>query len=211
MNDPQPASTLPLWQVHPRHATATRRVLGVLAALALVQGLAWLMPAAAPGSAIPHYLLLHGGMEVVSIVIALMVFAVGWNADPHKTPGNVVLLACAFFVVGWLDLSHTFAYPGMPDLVTPNDTNKHLYFWLSARAVAALALLAVVLRPWTLDMTPRGKHLTLASLLLAAGGLHWVAIQGQDLLPAMFEAALRDFPNPPQGPRRINIEVPRNP
>jgi len=186
MNDPQPASTLPLWQVHPRHATATRRVLGVLAALALVQGLAWLMPAAAPGSAIPHYLLLHGGMEVVSIVIALMVFAVGWNADPHKTPGNVVLLACAFFVVGWLDLSHTFAYPGMPDLVTPNDTNKHLYFWLSARAVAALALLAVVLRPWTLDMTPRGKHLTLASLLLAAGGLHWVAIQGQDLLPAMF-------------------------
>lgn len=27
------------------------------------------------------------------------------------------------------------------------------------------------------------------------------------VLPAMFEAALRDFPNPPRGPRRINIEV----
>ena len=35
--------------------------------------------------------------------------------------------------------------------------------------------------------------------------------QGDAVLPAMFEAALRDFPNPPQGPRRIYIEAPRNP
>ncbi|MDF1484528.1 DUF4136 domain-containing protein [Ramlibacter sp. H39-3-26] len=28
-------------------------------------------------------------------------------------------------------------------------------------------------------------------------------------LAAMFDAALRDFPQPPQGPRRINIEIPR--
>ncbi len=29
------------------------------------------------------------------------------------------------------------------------------------------------------------------------------------VLPAMFEAALRDFPNPPQGLRRVLIEIPR--
>lgn len=29
------------------------------------------------------------------------------------------------------------------------------------------------------------------------------------VLPAMFEAALKDFPNPPPGVRRINIEIPR--
>jgi hypothetical protein len=29
------------------------------------------------------------------------------------------------------------------------------------------------------------------------------------VVPAMFEAALRDFPNPPPGPRRIDIEIPR--
>ncbi len=29
------------------------------------------------------------------------------------------------------------------------------------------------------------------------------------VLPAMFEAALRGFPNPPQGLRRVNIEMPR--
>ena len=29
------------------------------------------------------------------------------------------------------------------------------------------------------------------------------------ILPAMLEAALKDFPNPPPGPRRINLEIPR--
>jgi len=29
------------------------------------------------------------------------------------------------------------------------------------------------------------------------------------VIPAMFEAALRDFPNPAPGPRRVNIEIPR--
>jgi hypothetical protein len=31
------------------------------------------------------------------------------------------------------------------------------------------------------------------------------------LLPAIFEAALRDYPNPPTGPRKVVIEVPANP
>jgi hypothetical protein len=29
------------------------------------------------------------------------------------------------------------------------------------------------------------------------------------VLPAMFEAALRGFPNPPQGVRRVDVEIPR--
>ncbi|MBU6503921.1 MAG: DUF4136 domain-containing protein [Burkholderiales bacterium] len=29
------------------------------------------------------------------------------------------------------------------------------------------------------------------------------------ILPAMFEAALRGFPNPPQGPHRVDIQIPR--
>lgn len=30
-----------------------------------------------------------------------------------------------------------------------------------------------------------------------------------NILPAMFEAALQDFPHPPSGPRQIKIEIPR--
>jgi hypothetical protein len=29
------------------------------------------------------------------------------------------------------------------------------------------------------------------------------------LLPAMLDAALSSFPNPPQGPRRVNVQIPR--
>jgi hypothetical protein len=29
------------------------------------------------------------------------------------------------------------------------------------------------------------------------------------ILPAMFDAALQDFPKPPAGPRRVNVEIPR--
>ena len=36
-----------------------------------------------------------------------------------------------------------------------------------------------------------------------------VAAQNDIVLPAMFEAALKDFPNPPQGARRINIDLPQ--
>ena len=32
---------------------------------------------------------------------------------------------------------------------------------------------------------------------------------GEAVLPAMFQAALRDFPNPPQGMRRVLVEIPR--
>ena len=31
----------------------------------------------------------------------------------------------------------------------------------------------------------------------------------RNLLPVLFEAALTDFPNPPAGPRKVNIEIPR--
>jgi hypothetical protein len=31
----------------------------------------------------------------------------------------------------------------------------------------------------------------------------------ENVLPAMFEAALRDFPNPPAGVRKVGVEIPR--
>nr|MDP2190064.1 DUF4136 domain-containing protein [Rhodoferax sp.] len=41
----------------------------------------------------------------------------------------------------------------------------------------------------------------------AAHGGRWA--DSEAVLPAMFDAALKDFPNPPQGVRRINMEIPR--
>ena len=56
------------------------------------------------------------------------------------------------------------------------------------------------------------RNLTSAKVVYETGAVnHGPAAHSDAVLPAMLEAALRDFPNPPQGARRINIEAPRNP
>jgi hypothetical protein len=117
-----------------------RRVVGLLVVLAIFQFLAWFIPETPGSKGIAYYLPLHALMETVSIVIAMMVFAVGWNSHAGKTPGNLVLLACLFFAVGWLDFSHTVSYGGMPDFFSHNGPDKHLNFWIVARLLAASAV-----------------------------------------------------------------------
>jgi len=36
-------------------------------------------------------------------------------------------------------------------------------------------------------------------------------LDNRTVLPAMFEAAMQGFPNPPPGPRRVDIQVGRTP
>ena len=163
-----------------------RRVLVVLAVLAVFQFVAWVIPSDPGAKGIPYYLALHALMETVSIVIAMMVFGVGWNSHSGKTPGNLVLLACLFFAIGWLDFSHTAAYGGMPDFGSPNGPDKHLNFWIVARLLAAASLLLVTLRRWDLSFTRRRKYALFLVLFVAVAALNWVVIAYQDELPDLF-------------------------
>jgi hypothetical protein len=79
----------------------------ILLLLAAVQLLAWLIPGSPDSKGIPNYLPLHTLMETVSIVISMMVFAIGWNSQIRKHSGNIVLLSSVFFSVGILDFLHT--------------------------------------------------------------------------------------------------------
>jgi diguanylate cyclase (GGDEF)-like protein/PAS domain S-box-containing protein len=179
-------STQAIWGVHPSHGQAMRRAIVVLLVLALFQFIAWLMPDDPGWKTFQHYLSLHSLMETVSIVIAMMVFAVGWNSNVGKTPGNLVLLACLFFAVGLLDFSHTVSYGGMPDFFSHNGVDKHLNFWIAARLIAASALLIVSFRSWRLQLTHTTKCALFAGLFLAVGIFNWVVITNQDSLPDLF-------------------------
>ena len=159
---------------------------GLLAVLALLQFIAWAVPATQGSKGIAYYLPLHALMETVSIVIAMMVFAVGWNSHTGKTSGNLVLLACLFFAIGWLDFSHTAAYGGMPDFVTPNGPDKHLNFWIVARLTAAIALLLVSVRDWDKVIRNSSKYVLLTALMAGVAALNWVVIYEQDALPDLF-------------------------
>jgi diguanylate cyclase (GGDEF)-like protein/PAS domain S-box-containing protein len=172
--------------VHASHRQGMRRIGALLLLLALIQFTAWAIPATQGSKGIAYYLPLHTLMEIVSIVIAMMVFGVGWNSHTGKTAGNLVLLACLFFAIGWLDFSHTAAYGGMPDFVTPNDSDKHLYFWISARLLAASSLLVVSLRPWEQGIRNASKYAVIAALMLGVAALNWVVICHQGALPELF-------------------------
>ncbi|WP_151445866.1 bifunctional diguanylate cyclase/phosphodiesterase [Lacisediminimonas profundi] len=174
------------WGVHDSHRSAVREIFGLLALLAAVQYVSWLIPTPDDYKGIDHYLVLHSFMEIVSIVISMMVFAVGWNSRTEKIPGILVVLAGIFFVVGLLDFSHTFAYVGMPDFFGPNDGDKHLGFWMSARFVAALGLLAVAIQSWDRGASLSAKHLFLSVLVLLTLVLGWVIVNHQDWLPRWF-------------------------
>lgn len=163
-----------------------RRIAGLLAVLALFQFIVWLIPAASHYKGIDHFLPLHLLMETISILIAMMVFSVGWNSHIGKTPGNLVWLACLFFAVGCLDFSHTASYEGMPDFFSPNSPDKHLYFWIVARLLSASALLIVALRPWDRKISKTRKFVMLGCVIAATGMLNWVVVFYHDRLPDLF-------------------------
>ena len=73
-----------------------------------------------------EYLPLHSFLEVVSIVVASLVFAVMWNTYARERPRSVVVLACASLAAALIDFAHLLSYPGMPDFVTPAGAEQNL-------------------------------------------------------------------------------------
>lgn len=128
---------------------ATRMPCKLFASLLGILLLTWFLPPVGQGrwhdalfSASTHTLL-----EFAAIVAALMVFGIAWHARNITQPGNNMILGCGFLAVALLDLGHVMSYRGMPDFVTPAGIEKGISFWLVARYVAVLTLLAAALRP----------------------------------------------------------------
>ncbi len=135
---------------------------------------------------IPGFLTLHMLIETASIVIAMMIFSVGWNAFSRSLPSNYLLLACTFFAVGVLDFSHMLSYKGMPDFVTPSGVEKAINFWLAARSVAAISLFTVVIKPWRFCTSATFIYILFGALLVLTGYLHWLFLFHADLVPRTF-------------------------
>ena len=90
----------------------------------------------------------HTVAELVAVAVALLVFALCWHTDAGDRSGNALVIGCGFLAVGLIDIAHLLSYRGMPDFVTPAHPEKAINFWLVARLLAALTLLAVAWRDW---------------------------------------------------------------
>ena len=170
----------------PPDGTAMRQT-GVLILLLTMLSIAvWLAPYSHTFEGFSTYLPLHGFVETFAVVVAAMVFGIGWNAYSAERPANIVLLSCAFLAVGLLDFAHMLSYAGMPDFVTPSGAQKAIDFWLAARMLAAIALLFVAWLPWKPFVAAWTRYALLAGSLGIALLVYWAVLYHESALPATF-------------------------
>tara|TARA_R110001599_G_scaffold46871_1_gene136810 strand:+ start:4305 stop:7172 length:2868 start_codon:yes stop_codon:yes gene_type:complete len=146
---------------------SSRRVLTALLLLLLTLGF---LPSH-EFSSIVDYLPVHSILEAIAIVVAASVFTVGWHTYLGRADYRTVSVACLFLGVAVLDFSHLLSYQGMPDFVTPSGPDKTINFWLAARCLAALALIAAIVMPVTRPPV-RYRYLLLTTVAIVVVGLH---------------------------------------
>lgn len=180
----QTSETNGIMWLHPSHQLPMFRAMMIIVLLMLGLVVIWSLPPLA--HSIAGYLPLHTLLETAAIIIAMLIFAVGWNAYRRELPGKTLLLACAFLGVGLLDISHTLSYAGMPDFITPNSVEKSIDFWFGARTLAAVTLLMVAVTPWRPFRSEAYRYLLLAAVLVVIGVLHWLFLLHPEITPPTF-------------------------
>lgn len=155
--------------------------------LALLLVVSWLAPLP-----FEHYeldympLWLHTTLEMFSIVVALLSFAVTWNSQKSHRQGYLLLLAAGFLAVGLIDFMHLLSVKGMPDFVTPSGVEKGTNFWLVARFMAALSLTAVAWASWNSLSNPRNQSLLIFGSILFVLLISWLGLFQQHLWPRTY-------------------------
>jgi len=87
----------------------------------------------------------HLLLELVSIIVSMLIVAVGWHALREREDAASRVLVGGFFVVGVCDLVHALTYAGMPHLMGEASTPRAIFFWLMGRTAELLTLGLVAL------------------------------------------------------------------
>jgi PAS domain S-box-containing protein len=131
-------------------------------------------------------LAVHTVLELASITVCCMVFALGWATFERERESIVPLVSAVFLAAGVLDAVHMLSFTGMPHLVTPSGTGKAISTFVAARMLVALAMLAVACVPRPVAFAPRLRWLLLGASLLLALGVSWVALSDRALADLFF-------------------------
>src|SRR5664279_1707628 len=86
-----------------------------------------------------HYLLFHTLAELVAITVSFSIFALTWTSQKYLKNSYLTILGAAYGTIGVIDVFHTLTFQGM-NLFPTVTTNHPTQFWLTARALEAIAL-----------------------------------------------------------------------
>jgi diguanylate cyclase (GGDEF)-like protein/PAS domain S-box-containing protein len=183
-------AVLHLIRIHPTHWPEFRRARRTVLVAVLTVLLIWWLPVPEALRGIGNYLPLHGLLETLSIVVAVLVFAINWHTPLRASTRNAMLLGCTFLGVAILDFSHVWSFEGMPSMVTPSGLDKTICFWLAARSLAAGGMLLAAFLPWQQRLT-RGQSIAMFAGVLALVALvHLLILAFPAWLPPMHEAGV---------------------
>jgi PAS domain S-box-containing protein len=87
------------------------------------------------------YVLFHTMAEIVSVVFAVAIFLVAWNARRYWNNNYYILIGFGFLFVGIIDLFHAFEYKGLGIIQEGGNANVATQLWLAGRFLMALAFL----------------------------------------------------------------------
>ncbi|HET8598418.1 MAG TPA: EAL domain-containing protein [Castellaniella sp.] len=172
--------------IHPSYQADFRRALRAVSMLLVLLVLVGTLSVPPAFHHVAHYLSLHVVVEMLSVVTAALIFAVIWSSRREALPRTLVLLGSTFMGVALLDFLHLLSYPGMPPFITPNDAEKAIYFWLLARLVGALGLLAAGWIPWHDRHAWAPFHVQVPAVLLLVAGACIVYFEAPSWLPRTF-------------------------
>ena len=92
-------------------------------------------------------LVLHIILEFSAVVMAFCVFAVTYYTSEQTQSASMLIIACTFLSVTFLDIMHTFSYKGMPNFLTVSTPQKATTLWLVSRLIMSIGMLIASLVP----------------------------------------------------------------
>lgn len=132
------------------------------------------------------FLSAHSLLEIISIAAAALVFFIAFGARDTQRSTRVVILGCLFLAAALFDALHLLSYPGMPDLISANSTDKMIWFWLAARYCAALGLMVYVLCPGDRIAGSQRRGTLLAATVTLFVVISIIILYQESSLPLMY-------------------------
>jgi PAS domain S-box-containing protein len=105
----------------------------------------------------PYYPI-HMGMEFLSLVLVVLVFAVVWQTPAVEVSGSYLVLAIALLASGWFAFANAFSFRGLPEPGHGFATDSADLMLLLGRLVVALSLLGVSFYPALKPATSRVRY-----------------------------------------------------
>ncbi|MCR3956008.1 MAG: SpoIIE family protein phosphatase [Gudongella sp.] len=95
---------------------------------------------------ITSYLTWHMIFEFASVLVSFSIFTVTYFVYKESRKLSMIILGCAFLLMGTLDAFHTFSFKGMSDFFIANTTaNRATTLWILSRTLGSLGFLLAVL------------------------------------------------------------------